>query len=305
MRHRLTLLIPILLAVFVLSAPPAHATDHFIVQCAYSHSLADDPILYPDMPGAGHLHDFVGNTTTDAYSTYDSLLAGTSTCGTPNGVDNAAYWMPAMWIGGVRYLPKYSRVYYMRDAPSGVHVVAFPPGAELIAGNMHSTTPSPGVVSFSCGAHTTGDTPGAGNGPYDCAPYLGGDDSRDGMIGRIIFPHCWDGTGSQPSDFTGYSATCPTGWLYVPRIRISFHYFACGANDTIYDGMGTPGPGVVTVGPDEQGMLMPWTGLHADFINAWDQSALQGEIDKVINTQPNTLGTFFGKKVGDPGTPTC
>lgn len=290
-------------AVFLCGARPAQATDEFIVECAYSHSLPDDPIVYPGQPGASHLHDFMGNTATDAFSTYDSLLGGSSTCGTPAGVDNAGYWMPAMWLGQQRYVPKYTRVYYKRDAPAGVKVVAFPPGAMLIGGSKTATAPSPGIVSFSCGAHTTGDNPAAGNGPYDCKPFLGGDDSRDGIVGRVIFPHCWDGTGNQPADFTGYGASCPAGTKYVPRLRMGFHYFACGADAGIVPPGGTPGPHDVTFGsyPGE----MPWTSLHADFFNAWDQAALQAEIDKAINTQPNSLGTFFGKKVGDPGTPAC
>jgi hypothetical protein len=296
---------PVLAGLVVLAlagTATAHATNQFVVQCAYSHSAQDDPIVYPGLPGASHLHDFMGNTTTDAFSTLSSLQSGPSTCGTPAGVDNAAYWMPAMWIGQTQYLPKYARVYYVRDAPAGVTVVPYPPGAEMIAGDKTSMTPSPGIVSFSCGAKTAGDSPTSGQAPYDCKPYLltKGDDSRDGLIGRVIFPHCWDGTGTQPADFTGYAATCPTGTLYVPRLRISFHYFACGADDAITT---TPGPSDVTFGsvPGE----MPWTGLHADFFNAWDQNALQAEITKALNTQPNTSPLFFGKKVGDPGTPVC
>lgn len=280
-----------LLAAFMLPAQ-ARATDEFIIQCSYSHSAPDDPIVYPGQPGASHLHDFMGNTTTDAWSTLASLRPGPSTCGTPAGVDNAAYWMPAMWIGSKRYIPKYTRVYYKRDAPSPVRVVAYPPGAELIAGDKTRLTPSPGIVSFSCGAHTAGDSPTSGQAPYDCKPYLGGDDSRDGLVGRVIFPHCWDGTGTAPTDFAGYAATCPAGWRYVPRIRMGFHYFACGA---------TPANTTFGSQPGE----MPWTGLHADFYNAWDQAALTREIDAALNTQPNRLGTFFGKKVGDPGAPSC
>ena len=103
-----------------------------------------------------------------------------------------------------------------------------------------------------------------------------------------------------PADFTGYGAKCPVGSLYVPRLRISFHYFACGADDVITT---SPGPSDVTFGsvPGE----MPWTGLHADFFNAWNQDALQAEITTALNTQPNTSPLFFGKKVGDPGTPVC
>lgn len=302
MKRILTAVVLALLAAFMLPAQ-ARATDEFIVQCAYSHSLPDDPIVSFGQPGASHLHDFCGNTTTNANSTYQSLLQGPSTAGTPAGVDNAAYWMPAMWIGQQRYVPKYMRIYYKRDAPSPVKVVAFPPGAKMIAGDKNRTTPSPGIVSFSCGAGTPGDSPTSGQPPYPCAGSIGGDDSKDGLVGRVIFPHCWDGNGTDPTDFTGYGATCPAGWKYVPRLRIGFHYFACVANGTIFTGSGTPGLGVVTFGshPGE----IPWTGDHADFYNAWDQTVLQQTIDQRINAQPNSFGTFFGKKVGDLGAPSC
>lgn len=276
----------------LLSPSQAHATDEFIVQCAYSHSAPDDPIVFPGQPGASHMHDFMGNTTTDAFSTYTSLRQGPSTCGTPSGVDNAAYWMPAMWIGTKRYLPKYTRIYYKRDAPSPVKVVPFPAGAKMLAGDKNRTTASPGIVSFSCGAGTPGDSPTSGQPPLDCTHYLGGDDSNDGLVGRVIFPHCWDGSGTAPTDFAGYGSTCPAGMKYIPRLRIGFHYFACGAT-----------PANTTFGsfPGE----IPWQGLHADVINAWDQTVLQQTVDQRINTQPNSFGTFFGKKVGDPGTPSC
>lgn len=52
------------------------AIGQFVVRCGYSHSLPDDPIVFPGQQGASHLHDFFGNTATDAFSTQASLLAG-------------------------------------------------------------------------------------------------------------------------------------------------------------------------------------------------------------------------------------
>src|SRR5438552_4669667 len=68
--------------------------------CNYSRSLMDDPIVYPGQPGVSHLHDFYGNTTTDAYSTIASLLAaGTTSCVNPG--ETAAYWVPALMYNNV------------------------------------------------------------------------------------------------------------------------------------------------------------------------------------------------------------
>src|ERR1700686_4028379 len=48
--------------------------------CGYSHSLRDDPIVHPGLPGASHMHDFGGNNKTNAYSTLASLRAATTNC---------------------------------------------------------------------------------------------------------------------------------------------------------------------------------------------------------------------------------
>src|SRR6186997_1313745 len=67
-----------------LAATPALAgnqPDHgWNVNCDYSHSKTDDPIVYPGQPGASHRHDFFANVTTDAYSTYGQLRDGVTTC---------------------------------------------------------------------------------------------------------------------------------------------------------------------------------------------------------------------------------
>jgi hypothetical protein len=54
----------------------------------------DDPIVYPKQPGASHLHDFFGNTTTNAFSAYAGMLAGGTNCQGPG--DTAASWAPAL-----------------------------------------------------------------------------------------------------------------------------------------------------------------------------------------------------------------
>jgi hypothetical protein len=65
--------------------------------CKVSHFLWDDPILAPGKPGGfHHLHMFWGNTSADAWTTPETLVAGgNSTC--RGGIENrSAYWMPAV-----------------------------------------------------------------------------------------------------------------------------------------------------------------------------------------------------------------
>ena len=45
---------------------PQGRVPQFKVECGWSHSAPDDPIVHPGTPGRSHLHDFFGNTATDA-----------------------------------------------------------------------------------------------------------------------------------------------------------------------------------------------------------------------------------------------
>jgi flagellar basal body-associated protein FliL len=78
-------------------APAASGQDEtsptepsFLVKCGFSHRKRVDPIVDPGPPGtmSHHMHDFFGNTTTDANSTYETLRAGGTTCDDPQ--DTAA-----------------------------------------------------------------------------------------------------------------------------------------------------------------------------------------------------------------------
>ncbi|MFT4283523.1 MAG: discoidin domain-containing protein, partial [Protaetiibacter sp.] len=72
-------------------------THHeFQANCTFSHILPDDPIVFPGQPGASHSHTFVGNTSTNAFSTPETLLAsGDSTCTVPQ--DDSSYWFPTLF----------------------------------------------------------------------------------------------------------------------------------------------------------------------------------------------------------------
>ncbi|MGO4760418.1 DUF1996 domain-containing protein, partial [Streptomyces sp. 2MCAF27] len=83
--------------------PPHRYFHEFQANCSVSHTKADDPIVYPQQPGAPHDHTFMGNTTTDAASTTASLDAGRTTCKAPG--DKSGYWMPTLFQGDRPVLP--------------------------------------------------------------------------------------------------------------------------------------------------------------------------------------------------------
>src|SRR5215208_8525436 len=74
------------LIVALMITPPAASalsSDHgasFAVRCDFSHCNSDDPIVHPGEPGAAHSHDYFGNKSTNASSTYDTLRAADTTC---------------------------------------------------------------------------------------------------------------------------------------------------------------------------------------------------------------------------------
>src|SRR5918995_4306689 len=81
------------------SAQAVFAEADFVTRCNFSHRNFDDPIVFPDKPGAAHSHDFFGNRSTKYNSTYERLRAYTgttratksgTTCVNPN--DKSAYW---------------------------------------------------------------------------------------------------------------------------------------------------------------------------------------------------------------------
>ena len=71
------------------AAPDVVGAFRFV--CSAGQVLNDDPIVYPGQPGKSHAHQFYGNTSANASSTYSSLRSnGQSTCMSP--LNRSAYW---------------------------------------------------------------------------------------------------------------------------------------------------------------------------------------------------------------------
>jgi hypothetical protein len=75
----LVIVVALTIGIVPLSAPPALASARFHIECDFHHLKRDDPIAHHGHPGMSHLHEFFGNTSTNAYSTWLSLSrAGTT-----------------------------------------------------------------------------------------------------------------------------------------------------------------------------------------------------------------------------------
>ena len=258
--HCLGLFLVTLVVLFGLSVPAARAaqTGRFVLRCGYSHSLTDDPIVFPGQPGASHLHDFFGNMGVNASSTVGTMLAGETSCRVPS--DTAGYWTPAASVDGVRVQPGVMRIYYL--GPAAGRTETIPAGLQMVGGNREAQSPAENPhVSWGCGQTKSVSTP-LKDTPYDCTPW-----ERypfvDGIVAAIDFPSCWDGTGLLPENVAyPVGGGCPSGFGHViPRLSERVHYGVM--NPISLDGTLAF---ALSSGP--------WYTLHADFWNTWQQERL-------------------------------
>lgn len=255
MRRLLPAVAALTVAVSALTSPPAAVAagviPGFEVFCFYDHTLRDDPIMAPGRPGgAPHLHDFAGNTTTNADSTYTSLRAGPSNCELP--ADTAAYWAPVLYSHGRVVHPDRLHAYYRwGNIPDVASIRPVPAGLRMIAGNMDATTPQDThVVGWNCGVQGQAQY----DHPISCHP-------GEKVVLHVFFPNCWDGVNLDSADHQSHMAysrfgRCPVDHpVPIPRLSEDYGY-------PIIDGGG------ITLA---SGSYMT---AHADFINAWDQSVM-------------------------------
>lgn len=270
--------------VLAASAPPRVAADDFVshhefqANCSVTHTAPDDPIVHPGKPGAAHDHTFMGNTTTDAFSTTESLLAGETSCSVP--ADKSAYWFPTLLNGDEPVLPRGEQViYYKSGIEDYTQVVPFPLGLRFVAGDMTATEDqfrrSPGAVEgFECqNLSKVWDI------PHYCEP-------GSQLNVRFQSPSCWDGKNLLPPASTGHHGS---------------------GSHMAYPVMGElPGGKAGLVCPDDHPIAVPMiefkmafphsgdmTGLafssgrgynwHYDFFNAWEPEVLDALVEHCIN----------------------
>jgi hypothetical protein len=121
----------------------------FYVKCPFTHRAGDDPIVFPGEPGRSHLHDFLGNKSTDAFSTPETLARAGTTC--KRSADRSAYWIPTLYQDGQPIKASDATANYksgLRNYPS---IVPFPEGFRMIAGDSAARDRQIGhVVDWSC-----------------------------------------------------------------------------------------------------------------------------------------------------------
>lgn len=226
------------------------ARGSFSSQCKYSHRLGDDPIVYPGRAGASHSHDFFGNKSTNASSTYASMRAARTTCHRSD--DAAGYWVPTLYSGGRAVQPVRASAYYQSIAANPKMIRAYPANLRVLAGNSSAGPPRTRATYWDCGEHV-------GVGPSSMPPWC---PEGTQLRVHILFPDCWNGTSVDSADHRSHMAysrdgQCPsTHQVPVPRLRLNVVYPIRGGSNLNLSS-GSP------------------TTAHADFFNTWNQAELE------------------------------
>jgi Domain of unknown function (DUF1996) len=269
-----------LMVATVISAPPAHASSPgWITICPPTHSAMNDPIVFPRQPGASHLHQFFGNRSVTAFSTYRSMLAGHTSCGTK--ADRAGYWVPALYEDGRLVRPRglladgeghtrsvfYYRVDNISDEYLARHPVQpFPRNFRMIAGDAHVKSAAAqkelgSEIYWGCSDNSTDKL----TAPPSC---------ETGAISlHVGFPNCWSGDvtsrgvgrNDTPNVVYPDDDRCPRRYPHVlPRLIFRVEY-----------PVGTT-TGRITLASG------PAYTMHADFWNTWRQPALARLVNECL-----------------------
>ncbi len=268
---------------------------NFRSRCDFSHLSYDDPIVYPDDPGAAHLHMFFGNTHANAYSTYESLRnSGSSTC-MGRELNRSSYWVPALFdaVGDVR-IPDFMRVYYKNPVagfPPNPNVEQFsaqtvpypttdsagnPDGMKLVLPQEPEATVS--TVWFCGNSGFTGSQNAFSATIPQCDDTVSTyrNDGVHDLVAVVSFPYCWS-EATLTIDSLVYPPnhsevrSCPTGTTRLPLLQFIVVW---------KDVDGTAG---WRLSSDPVDTTTPGATLHADWFGAWHPTINQRWVDNCNN----------------------
>jgi hypothetical protein len=243
------------------------------VECKFSHRAQVDPIV--TFGGRSmHVHDFFGNTSTAASSTYASMGKGGSTC-TDTG-DRAGYWVPSLVASDGRFVHPERSIFYYRNRPVEYsRTVPFPPDFRMIAG---------GKDAF---PHAYWTCDGESDTGYESRRATIPNCGRGGKIKlHVFFPSCWDGKRLDSPDHRSHVTygrdddgavegtdpdVCPKSHpVKLPQLDFRVQY-------PVSDGRGYR---------LADGEVLP----HADFWNTWKQARLEQWVAKCLGYRGSSCG---------------
>jgi hypothetical protein len=214
------------------------STGTFVSVCgnnADGHHNPDNFIVAPGVSnGAHHIHDYVGNRTTDGQSTNESLAAGGTTC---RFNDRSPYYWPVLrrtdrkgkdgkvdgggndGNKGQILVPTDVKIEFRGNAASKVK--AMPQFLRVITGDAkaHVNGPTNARAAWTCSGFENRTTT-----KYPLCP-------QGSQVKRILdFPSCWDGKNIDSANhraqivFPNSDGRCPKKTVAVPQLRYTISY---------------------------------------------------------------------------------
>lgn len=241
--------------------PPLAVHREFQANCAVTRNLPDDPIVYPQLPGASHMHTFMGSTVTTANTvTHQSLMTGGTSCRVPK--DKSAYWMPTMYNGSQAVMPVGPQViYYKSGVIDYTSVRPFPPGLRYVVGSPNATAQqflAASVEGWECGNS------------YDNPDFPASCPAGTQLNVRYQSPSCWDGRWLDTPDHKSHmrypvNGICPTSHpVAVPMVEFKMAFPVSGDMSQVRLSSGRG------------------YSFHYDFFNAWDPPVLAALVNHCI-----------------------
>ncbi|ATL81216.1 DUF1996 domain-containing protein [Streptomyces malaysiensis] len=249
------------------SAPSVKApvrVAEFVAECPFTHRLPDDPIVFPGLPGASHMHSFFGNDSTNAHTDLAALKKGRTSCDPI--ADLSSYWTPTLYDNGKEVEPTGTTFYYLGEGVRDdviANIKPLPAGLRIVAGNAKATgVDDPSSISrWSCLHH------GEVNPSKDFVNCPSG----SMLESYLDFPQCWNGKDLDSPDHKSHMAypvggQCPaTHPVAVPKLRQVLRYPVSGDPSRFKLASG----GGFT--------------MHGDFFNAWPEDEMARRVRDCIN----------------------
>ncbi|MDA5285763.1 DUF1996 domain-containing protein [Streptomyces sp. NPDC054904] len=256
------------------------STGTFSVQCGRNengHFNPDNVIVAPGVSnGAHHMHDYVGNKTTDAFSTNNSLAASGTTC--TNG-DQSTYYWPVLRLrngqkerdaaapgggqdGNVGTILQPKQVTIDFKGSPASKVTAMPRFLRVITGDAKALTN--GTANANASWSCTGFENRQLKDKYPICP-KGSD-----VVRTFNFQSCWDGRNTDSANhrthvaFADKNGSCPNGFKAIPQLVQRIVYGV------------QPGAKFAVDSFPEQ-LHKPVTD-HGDFINVMSDNLMAGAV---------------------------
>ncbi|NUW41121.1 DUF1996 domain-containing protein [Nonomuraea rhodomycinica] len=194
------------------------------------HNNPDNFIVAPGVSnGAHHLHDYVGNVSTNGFSTDESLAAAGTTC---RFGDRSTYFWPVLRDrkvdvntgdpdGNVGQVLRARSVTLQFRGNAVSRVTAMPRFLRLITGDAKAATNggANARAAWTCTGFQNRITT-----KYPLCP------RGSGVVRILDFPSCWDGQNTDSANhrthvvFPDQSGACPGGMKAVPQLRMTLVY---------------------------------------------------------------------------------